>query len=244
MRSLGIALAGLLLTHASLAAEKAPKKPDVAKLLRTAKVPVKEVTDVLADLGGGRYPVLFFTRGEKACNRRMIDGQPDEVCSTTTEPWVAIVTRGPDGALAVEATLALPTADKPWDEPGPELGWGITNVKDVDGDGKPELTILYGYNGNNAWAVGFTHYRDLCILNLDKLAIGLHLEVDAQPQASVYDRFETTWQLDSDKRVLTATRTTRRGSDPVGEPRVEVITYAWSPDSDAWTERERVRPGR
>ena len=82
------------------------------------------------------------------------------------------------------AELPLPTAAPPWDQPE-ELKWGITQIKDWDGDGKPELLVIYGYHGPTEWAVGDTYYRDLILVNLDTLGAAVHLTLDQVPQASM-----------------------------------------------------------
>jgi hypothetical protein len=154
-----------------------PGKGEVAKLLKKTIKDVKSVSQVFADAGGGRFPVLFVTRG-RHCISREVDGQKEENCSATTVPHAALV-----DANGVIAELPLPTAAAPWDQPE-ELKWGITQVKDWDGDGKPELLVIYGYHGPTEWAVGDTYYRDLILLNLDTLGAAVHLTLDQVPQAS------------------------------------------------------------
>src|SRR5437763_3514370 len=88
-----------------------PSKGDVAKLLKKSIKDVKSVSQVFADAGGGRFPVLFVTRG-RHCLSRTVEGQKEENCSATTLPHVALV----DGS-GVVAELPLPTAAPPWDQP-------------------------------------------------------------------------------------------------------------------------------
>jgi hypothetical protein len=173
-----------------------PSKGDVAKLLKKTVKDVKSVSQVFADAGGGRFPVLFVTRG-RHCISREVDGQKDENCSATTIPHAALV----DGS-GVIAELPLPTAAPPWDQPE-ELKWGITQVKDWDGDGKPELLVIYGYHGPTEWAVGDTYYRDLVLLNLDTLGAAVHLTLDTQPQSSGMPAVESKFKFAGGELTIT-----------------------------------------
>jgi hypothetical protein len=170
-----------------------PSKVEALKPLQPVVAGARSVSDVLADLGDGRFPVLFVVRGNH-CIERVIDGHKDRSCSPTSTPHVAVVHAGADGKPAVEKQLALPTEAPPWDLPE-ELKWGITFVKDYDGDGRPELMVAYGYNGPNEWGVGFTYYKNLVIVNLDDLNIAFETVVDVAPQAESAPESHGKWKL-------------------------------------------------
>jgi hypothetical protein len=158
-----------------------PPKAEVVKLLKQSIKDVRSVSQIFADVGGGRFPVLFVTRG-RDCIERTIDKEKEQNCSTTSVPHAAIVQTGASG-LTLAGELALPTVAAPWDQPE-ELKWGITQVKDWDGDGKPELLIIYGYHGPTFWAIGDTYYRELVLLNLEPLAQSVRVTLDQTPQDS------------------------------------------------------------
>jgi hypothetical protein len=186
---------------AGVAVGAPPSKGDVGKALKKTLKDVKSVSQVFADLGDGRFPVLFVTRA-RDCIERMVDKEKEQNCSPTTIPHVGIVKRDDKGELQLEAELPLPTAAAPWDQ-AEELKWGITNVKDYDGDGKPELLVIYGYHGPMVWAVGDTYYRDLCLLNLDKLGPAMHVTLDEKPEASGSPDLETKFKFAAGEVQLT-----------------------------------------
>jgi hypothetical protein len=196
-------LTSLLLHHlllgaaapAGAAPSKRPTRLEALRLLQAAVPGTRSVADVLADLGDGRYPVLFVVRG-RHCLERTIDGQKEQTCSPTTSPHAAVVRRGADGKLLLDRDreLALPTEAPPWDVVE-ELRWGITFVKDYDGDGQPELMVAYGYHGPMAWAVGDIAYKHLAIVNLDALDVAFGTVLERAPQASTDTAVHSTWKL-------------------------------------------------
>jgi hypothetical protein len=229
----------ILLTFAGAAhaGGKSPlPKSEVLKAVRAKNVAAGPISEVLADVGGGRYPVLFWQKG-RDCLTRTIEGEIEKHCSATAEPHVAIVKRGEGGALSVEADLALPTAETPWDLDEPPK-WGVTLVKDWDGDGKPELLVIYGYNGPMVWAVGNVAYRSLAIVNLaDALSLSVAVVLDQHPQASVKDVVESSWRVlpgSDGKPTLQLKVTEAAYDDAKGErvPRSSTVLYRWDAASD------------
>lgn len=107
MRCECVSVAVLLWASGALA--NPPSKSDVAKLLKQTIKDVRSVSEVFADLGGGRHPVLFVTKG-RDCIERTIDKEKEQNCSATSIPHLAIVKRG--SALSLESELALPTANQ------------------------------------------------------------------------------------------------------------------------------------
>src|SRR5262249_57410182 len=105
----------LLGVAAAAAPAKKPSKLEVLRLLQGAVPGARSVSDVLADAGDDRFPVLFVVRG-RHCLEREIDGQKEQNCSPTTAPHVALVRRGDGGKLALESELTLPTEAPAWDQ--------------------------------------------------------------------------------------------------------------------------------
>jgi hypothetical protein len=234
MRRLLMLLALVVPTEVAAAKPALPKK-DVLKVVKAAVADAKSVTDVFADIGDGRFPILF-TSGGKDCISRTIDHQKDESCSPVTRPHVGIVRKAADGTLALEAELALPTEAAPWDVPE-EMKWGINIIKDFDGDGKPELMLAYGYHGPSYWAVGDTWYKHWCILNLDKLAPAICVVVDQLPQAGSEPHVESKWKLlpaaAGAAPDIEIARSETMGDD---KPRQTTRRFRWERTSDTWGE--------
>jgi hypothetical protein len=226
--------ASILFLLGGVAAAAPPSKGDAFTALKKSIKDVKSVSQIFADVGGGRFPILFVTRGRN-CLERVIDKQREENCSATTLPHAGILKRDEKGQLALEAELALPTAAVPWDTTE-ELKWGITNVKDYDGDGRPELLVIYGYNGPMVWAVGDTYYRELCLLNLDKLAPALHVTLDEKPQASVNSEITTKFKFAAGEVVLS--RRVGDYDDRKGERvyQASTLTFRWDAAQDLYVE--------
>jgi hypothetical protein len=207
---------------AGAAQAQPPSKNEVAKLLKKTIKDVRSVSEVFADVGGGRFPILFVTQGRN-CIEHNVDDEKEQSCSSTSLPHAAIVGVGSSG-LTLAAQLALPTAAAPWDVPE-ELKWGSTQVQDWDGDGKPELLIIYGYHGPTAWAVGDTYYRELVLLNLDRLTQAVHVTLDQKPQALSNLELESNFKFAGSE--LTITRHAGEYDDGKGERVYRDTTQLW-----------------
>lgn len=231
----------LALVATAHAAGKSPlPKAEVLKVVRAKMPAAQSISDVLADVGNGRFPVLYWHKG-RHCLTRTVDGQKDESCSATAEPHVAIVKRGESGQLSVEADLALPTAEPPWAQDDPPK-WGVTLVKDWDADGKPELVVVYGYNGPTAWGVGFTSYRSLAVVNLDALSLSAGVLLDQHPQATVTSVIESTWKFvpgSDGKPALQLKVKEATWDDQKGDrvPKSSTVTYGWDATGDKFVKR-------
>jgi hypothetical protein len=201
MRCDGVVMVALLWAGSAWAAP--PSKSDVSKLLKQTIKDVRSVSEVLADVGGGRHPVLFVTRG-RDCIERTIDKEKEQNCSATSIPHVAIVKRSA-GALTLESELALPVSAAPWDQPE-ELKWGITQIKDWDGDGQPELLVIYGYHGPTIWAIGDTYYRELALYNLSPLQSAVHVTLDQKPQDAANLDLESKFKFAGGELTITRHR--------------------------------------
>jgi hypothetical protein len=117
-----------------------PSEAEAALALARATPGTKPVAvRVLADLGG-RVPVLFFT-------------------SPPTRVRVAILKR--QGGWFVGETLELPCTASI----SGEARWAEVTVKDLDGDGQPELVAVYDYEHRDA-EVDDGRLRDLAIVHL------------------------------------------------------------------------------
>ena len=93
-----------------------PTKKEARALLRPAppvpRVSVR-VSHVLADLGGGRFPVLGVrterrTAEDIADEEESWDHWSGEYAQAYVRPFVAVVERGPDGRLSVAGSTDLP----------------------------------------------------------------------------------------------------------------------------------------
>jgi hypothetical protein len=219
-----------------------PSKVEAVKALKKSVKDVKSVSQVFADLGEGRFPVLFVTRA-RHCLERQVDGEKEQNCSATTVPHAAILSRGSTGELQVDGELLLPTSAPPWDQPE-ELKWGIANVKDHDGDGKPELLVIYGYHGPTVWAVGDTYYRELCILNLDKLGVALQVTLDQKPQDSASLDLESRFKLLPGEVQLTRKVGDYDGAKGERVYKDEKVVWRWEAARDQFVQVNAKAPGR
>lgn len=168
-----VAIGLLVLLGAHAGAQKPPAPPNkkaVQALLKPLHKVVR-VSKVIGDAGGGRWVVLYTSHKE---GKR----------KASATFWVGLVSAAPDGTLALGGKLALPTEMEPFEEVEP-IKWGTSAFKDHDGDGKPELYVVYGYNNEPQPAVGDTYYRAMALLNVDGAAptIALALTLDESPEA-------------------------------------------------------------
>jgi hypothetical protein len=234
MRITRLSIALSLMMAAGAVAAAPPTKAQAVKALKKASKDVKSASQVFADLGDGRFPVLFVKRG-RHCIERMIEKEKEQNCSPTSLPYVALLKRDDKGELQLEGELALPTAAAPWDQPE-ELKWGIAQVKDQDGDGKPELLVIYGYHGPTEWAVGDIYYRDLALLNLDPPKVAVHVTLDQKPQSSGESEIESKFKF-----VAAELQLMRRVGDYDGDKGERVAheskqVWRWDPARDEYLE--------
>lgn len=245
---LAASLTLVLLAAPALAGK--PGKAQVAALLKQQPALAKgrvHVSEVLADQGGGRYPVLFTTSGQRcdpdprfssmsARERREAlgkDGKP-ELCYTTFTPQLGVI--GGDGkGLRVLATLALPTTAPP--TPGEsqdgELTWGVNLTRDYDGDGRPELLLIYAYDGPIRPALGSAAYRDLCLVNLDDPPTVAAL-VSLRQRGAGVDGREYSYRFGPGaERTLTLTGEIGTPDDPDKTHRSQQV-LRYRPDRGVW----------
>jgi hypothetical protein len=224
----------ILLMLGGVAAAAPPSKGEAVTALQKSVKGLKSVSQIFADLGDRRFPVLFVTRG-RDCIERVIDKQQEQSCSATTLPHAGVLKRDEKGQLQLESELTLPTTAAPWDMIE-ELKWGIANVKDYDGDGKPELLVIYGYNGPMFWAVGDIYYRELCLLNLDKLAPALHVTLDEKPQATVFSDISTKFKFGTGEVLFTQRSGDYDDSKRERVYRESTLSFRWDAAKDLYLE--------
>lgn len=169
-----LGMLGLLWLAGARAEAQKPPAPPNKKAVQTLLKPlhkVVRVSKVIGDAGGGRWVVLYTSHKEGKGK-------------SSATFWVGLVTAAPDGALTLAGKLSLPTEMAPFEDIEP-IKWGTSAFKDHDGDGKPELYVVYGYTNEPQPAVGDTYYRAMALLNFDGAAptIALALTLDESPEA-------------------------------------------------------------
>jgi hypothetical protein len=193
---------------ATAAAAPAPKPPSKAAVLAALRGPAAgktpAVSHVYASGVAEKFFVLYTTKGKDCYTRKDVPGKPRE-CSPTTLPNVALVSRAGE-TLTVDGTLALPTQEAPWDNPG-ALQWGVVQVKDFDLDGTPELLVVYAYGGQSLPAVGPTRYKHVALVSPKPLRVALRLDLDHLPGASSLDQSRGRFKFAPGKAEVVVTRT-------------------------------------
>lgn len=235
-----------------------PGKPQATALLKTklAKMPFR-VSDVLDDIGGGRFPVLYTTSA-KHCDphpamseediraERKAGNNPD-ICVQAVYPHLGILGSS-GGELAIESLTDLPTATTPSTDLEGKFLWGITPVKDFDGDGKPELLLIYSYAGAVEPGVGTTSYRELTLINLEtKPTIAVNVILRALPEAETLDTSDFKYKFTPGtgaipELVLDGTISTLDEKADEKLPRKAVRRYRYEAASDKWSLVEPQRP--
>jgi hypothetical protein len=255
MVRISILVAFVIAQVAYAAPGRAPRRADVARMLRQALKTEAIQTEVLADAGGGRFPVLFVTRGTPGKEDQHVDEQGDGPrCRNTNVPHVAIAAVGPTGLL-LETQLELPTSNTACDWMGP-LEWGVTRLHDHDLDGQPELVVVYGYNGANHSEIGNERYKELAIVELRPVKIALHVVLSDIGCASIAQQMKSEWRFlpragaPDDFQLTRTIASLGRGCDLDDWSRVEVTTevtlyrhggdHAWLPIK---TEK-KIRPAQ
>lgn len=235
-----------------------PGKPQVTTLLKAklAKTPFR-VSDVLADVGGGRFPVLYTTSArhceplpgmsEEELRAERKAGHEPENCVQAVYPHLGILSSS-GGELSVESLTDLPTATTPSTDLEGKFLWGITPVKDFDGDGKPELLLIYSYAGAVEPGVGTTSYRELTLVNLEaKPTIAVNAILRALPEAETLDTSDFKYKFTPSagtipELVLDGTISTLDEKADEKLPRKAVRRYRYEAASDKWSLVEPPKP--
>ncbi len=206
----------------------APNKKAVQALLKPLHKVVR-VSKVLGDAGGGRWVVLYTSHKEGKGK-------------SSATFWVGLVSAAADGTLALAGKLELPTEMDPFEDIEP-IKWGTSAFKDHDGDGKPEVYVVYGYNNEPQPAVGDTYYRAMALLNLDGAAptIALALTLDESPEADsapeIISRLSFAKLKPGTPAEATLTTTIADDADGVGERtpgKPKKTLYRYDPSKDVW----------
>jgi hypothetical protein len=213
-----------------------PRAPSIAKLLR-AELPHTRlhVERVLPDLGGGRFPVLFAVESKDCYSTFNEESGADEgeTCEDLEEPHVAVARAGARGVLALEGEIAL-------HDPGRHLEWGVTNVKDLDLDGKPDLEVVLAWSTREKHVLGAERHRHLCIVDLagaPKLAFNTEIDVSSADGST--EHLVSRWKFvpAKDKRVPDLVITRRVGlSDAfnAGTEQKRVDVFVYDPAKHYW----------
>lgn len=235
-----------------------PGKPQVTALLKAklAKTPFR-VSDVLDDVGGGRFPVLYTT-STKHCDphpgmseediraERKAGNNPD-ICVQAVYPHLGILGSS-GGELSVESLTDLPTTTTPSTDLEGKFLWGITPVKDFDGDGKPELLLIYSYAGAVEPGVGTTNYRELTLVNLElKPTVAVNVILRTDPEAETLDSTDFKYKFSpatAKVPMLTLDGTISALDEKADEkrPRKETRVYLYDATGDKWSLVEQPKP--
>ncbi|HRE87793.1 MAG TPA: hypothetical protein PK095_01520, partial [Myxococcota bacterium] len=82
-----------------------------------------------------------YSAEEVEAEKENWDGYEGTYATEQHTPLVFLFQRQPDQSLVPVNGLRLPVAEAPH----AEFGWGFSKLDDFDGDGRPELAVVYGY---------------------------------------------------------------------------------------------------
>jgi hypothetical protein len=194
------------------------------------------VSHVLGDLGGGRFPVLGYrtvarTAAEIAAEEEAWDHWSGPYPEADVAPFVGVVARAPEGGWTLAGRTDLPTAESPH----ADFGWGRAALGDHDGDGRPELFVVYGYRSRfpgstfgemalkeNAWVA----FPD----GAGAPAVALHLTVRRVVGGLEQPDLDVTWRYaegEGGRRDVVVT--TREDGRPEA-----TVTWHHDPAADRW----------
>jgi hypothetical protein len=145
----------------AFAAEPPPKKPAVKDLQALIGASPRSAPKPLAELARGDtwrvnhyigetekgvvvaigVATTTFSAEEVDAEKDNWDGYEGTYATEQHMPVVFLFQRQPDASLVPVGGLRLPTAEAPH----AEFGWGFSKLDDFDGDGRPELAVVYGY---------------------------------------------------------------------------------------------------
>jgi len=234
-------LATLLVTAGEAEARKArrprvprvlaPTRSEVATLLAAKLGHKATVSKLMGPAGALRWAALYLVRDHRRNTARY---------GVATVSRAPVTPEGAQGPISLDGTAELPTAATPSELIEP-VQWGTAALKDQDGDGKPELFVIYGYNGPMEAALGDIYHRELALLNLDGApTLALHLELDERPEAMASREVLSKWSFSKpvpgSPPEVTMTSTIGDYDDRALARKVSVVkvTYRWDAAGDRW----------
>lgn len=158
------------------------------------------------------------------------DGWDGTYASEQHTPLVFLFQRQADQSLVPLSGFKLPTADSPH----AEFGWGFSKLGDFDGDGRPELAIVYGYRTYHPGSTfGTAKRKEITWLSVNDGKVGVQANLLTEeimgdleaPEAKVtYRLVPQTAAAFKDLRVTTETDGNK-------------VTKLWiyDPSKDLWT---------
>ncbi|MCC6998655.1 MAG: hypothetical protein IT370_28850 [Deltaproteobacteria bacterium] len=209
----------------------APTRDQVAPLLAARLGHKATVSKLLGPAGALRWAALYVVRDHKRNTAR------HGVATVSRAP---VTPEGGQGAISIDGTAELPAAATPSELIEP-VHWGSAALKDHDGDGKPELLVIYGYNGPMSAGLGDIYHRELALLNLDGApTLALHLELDERPEALASREVLSKWSFSKPapgsppEVTMTSTIGDYDARARARKVRVVKVTYRWDATGDSW----------
>ncbi len=152
-----------------------------------------------------------------------------ERASNLHKPLAFTFQRQPDGTLTAVSGIALPTIADPHDQ----FGWGFSKLDDVDGDGRPELAVVYGYLSYYPGSTfGTMNHKQIAWLAVSDttLTVQANLETESRLGDNETPDSKVTYRLVpqpnsafKDLRVTTET-----------ESKKTSVLWTYDPKADAW----------
>lgn len=200
-----------------------------------------QVSEIFGEVADGYHPAIGFR--EEDLSKKELAAAKAEWGNTawdyTTKKralFVCLIRRGPDRSIEVAGIEDIPTSSNP----DSEFKWGVTQLKDVDGDGRAELLVTYAYE---SYAPGST-YGSIFHKEVSWLAFFEAKPTRIQGHLVLRRGYDTTLEFEWSYRYVQQAGTpffdleTRfvKGDDVPLSPEGKAKLYRYDPASDTWVD--------